>query len=91
MIRRDKFLEIRDYNDETKQQCKCVKKKKYGPIKYKIFQKDHENVSNIRIYKTYKSNYTRILRETLEINFNILSQSTNSLHQKMLLLHDKGT
>jgi len=28
MIRRDKFLEIRDYNDETKQQCKCVKKKK---------------------------------------------------------------
>jgi len=28
MIRRDKFLEIRDYNDETKQQCKYVKKKK---------------------------------------------------------------
>lgn len=64
---------------------------KNGPIKYKIFQNDHENVSNIRIYKTYQSNYTRILRVTLEINFNILSQSTNSLHQKMLLLHDKGT
>lgn len=64
---------------------------KNGPIKYKIFQNDHENVSNIRIYKTYKSNYTRILRETLEINFNILSQSTNSLHQNMLLLHHKGT
>lgn len=28
MIRRDKFLEIRDYNDKTKQQCKCEKEEK---------------------------------------------------------------